>query len=148
MTKQSNFHGKNAQENASSRQAAWQEAIKLLEEPLDQSRFLMQLGLDKPMIPDIHREEYRIAGCKTNIWRDISIRDGRILFQADSDSLLVRGALAILVDMFHNAVPEEAASLTLAPLDIFDPMVLNPDILNGGLSVLLEELTCDGSRIV
>lgn len=126
--------------SALKRQGEWQELFQYLDDPLDQSRFLMQLGLEKPCISEIHRKECRIAGCKTNIWREIYLKEGRIVFRADSDSLVIRGALSILTDIFHTAVPEEIAAVTLSPLDIADPVVLNPDIVKGGLSVLLNEV--------
>lgn len=81
------------QKGALKRQGAWQELFQYLDDPLDQSRFLMQLGLEKPSISELHRKECRIEGCKTNIWREIYLKEGRIVFRADSDSLVIRGAL-------------------------------------------------------
>lgn len=128
------------QKGALKRQRTWQELFQYLDDPLDQSRFLMQLGLEKPSISELHRKECRIEGCKTNIWREIYLKEGRIVFRADSDSLVIQGALSILTDIFHTAMIDETAALTLSPLDIVDPVVLNPDIVKGGLSVLLNEV--------
>lgn len=135
-----NFSAELSGKSALERQAVWQETFRYLDEPLDQSRFLMQLGMEKPSLPEIRRKECRIAGCKTNIWRKIYVKDGRIVFQADSDSLIIKGILWILTDIFHSARQEEAAVLRLSSSDTLDPAVLNPDIKKGGLSVLMNEL--------
>lgn len=71
--------------------------------------YLLELGDLVPDLPEeFHREEFRVQGCTSNVWLVAkSLPDGRIEFQADSDSDIVRGLIGILFSVYHGRTASE-----------------------------------------
>ena len=73
-----------------------------LKDPMSQCEYLMELGLGTAEEPSIRTDQWKIGGCKTATWIRSCIRNGNVKFVWDSDSLLVRGVLAIMGDMYNG----------------------------------------------
>jgi len=72
----------------------------------DQSLYLLELGDNLPELPDEARtEENRVHGCQSQVWLDWTEREGRIFFDVDSDALIVRGLIAIMLAAFDGRTP-------------------------------------------
>ena len=89
---------------------AYIEDFKQLEDAESQCEYLLQLGM-RQRIPEeeLRRDAYRIEGCHTAIWLKTELRGDRVYFQGDSDSLLVKGILLILKEMYDGRAAGEAA---------------------------------------
>ena len=70
-------------------------------DPGAQCEYLLMLGMEKPLLDSLRVDRYRIGGCRTAIWLRAEDRDGRVHFYSDSDSLLVRGVLSILEELYQ-----------------------------------------------
>jgi len=74
----------------------------------DRYKKLIELGKSLPDLPDVKKiEDYKVKGCQSQVWIHASLRDGRIVFEADSDALLVRGLVALLMRAYSDATPSE-----------------------------------------
>jgi cysteine desulfuration protein SufE len=63
-------------------------------------------GLD-PM-PEVSKlEKFKIKGCQSQVWLSPSFENGLIVFQADSDSVLVKGIIAVLLKVYSNQSPSD-----------------------------------------
>jgi cysteine desulfuration protein SufE len=72
---------------------------------------LIELGKSLPDLPDAKKiEDYKVKGCQSQVWIHASLRDGRVIFEADSDALLVRGLVALLLRAYSEATPAEILS--------------------------------------
>lgn len=72
---------------------------------------LIELGKALPELPDSKKlEDFKVKGCQSQVWIHARMEDGRILFEADSDALLVRGLVALLLRVYSNATPAEILS--------------------------------------
>lgn len=70
--------------------------------------FLIDLGKSlSPMPEDRKKEENLIKGCQSQVWLDADFREGKIYFLADSDGILPKGIIALLVDIFSGHTPQE-----------------------------------------
>ncbi len=73
-----------------------------------QYEYLLELSADLPkMEPGERTEERRVPGCQSGVWLILAYQDGKIHIRADSDSLIIRGILAIYVDLLDGRTPDE-----------------------------------------
>ena len=78
---------------------------------IDQARHL------EPLEDEFRRDEYRIRGCQSQVWLAAEYRDGLVVFRADSDAMITRGLIALLIRVYGGLPPAEIASADLWWLD-------------------------------
>lgn len=73
----------------------------------DRYKLLIELGRELPPFPEESRtEENKIRGCQSQVWMHASLDpEGRMNLVADSDALLVKGLIAVLLKVYSGAVP-------------------------------------------
>jgi len=82
------------------------ETIGFFDDWEDRYRYIIDLGKELPAIPEAHkREELLVRGCQSQVWLDWRERDGRVFFEVDSDALIVRGLIAIILAAFDGQTP-------------------------------------------
>jgi len=75
---------------------------------LDRYNYLIELGNDLPeLAPEYKTDEYLIRGCQSRVWLHAELKDGKIEFRADSDAVIVKGIVALLVRVMSGRTPEE-----------------------------------------
>ncbi|HAE84890.1 MAG TPA: Fe-S metabolism protein SufE [Anaerolineaceae bacterium] len=88
--------------------------FNLLETWEEKYDYLIELGQElAPMDPTQKTEENRVKGCQSSVWFDITCKDGRLYFDADSDSLIVKGLVAILHQLLNGQPVESFADVNL-----------------------------------
>ena len=84
--------------------------------------FLIEMGLDLPeMDAEKKVDKNLVKGCQSSVWFDISCQNGTLSFEADSDSLVVKGLVAVLDRLFNH---QPAKDVLTADLSIFDELGL------------------------
>lgn len=69
---------------------------------------LIELGKALPDLPEEKKhEEFKVRGCQSQVWMHARIEDGKVIFEADSDALLVRGLVFLLLKVYSGSTPEE-----------------------------------------
>jgi cysteine desulfuration protein SufE len=69
---------------------------------------LIHLGRELSIYPEDKRDEkYKVKGCQSQVWLYPEFNEGRVSFYADSDALLVKGIVGLLVSVYSDATPEE-----------------------------------------
>ncbi|MCG6147769.1 SufE family protein [Leptospira levettii] len=77
-------------------------------------QYLIELGEELPKFPDEKRtEEYLVPGCQSRVWVAPRLTDGKLEFDADSDTALTKGLIAILIRVFSGQSPEDIAKASL-----------------------------------
>ena len=77
----------------------------------DRYRKLIELGKKLPDLPDGKKtEDSRVKGCQSQVWMHARLEDGKVLFEADSDALVVRGLVYMLLKVYSGAQPAEIVS--------------------------------------
>ena len=100
--------------NLASRQKAVVDEFSGLNSWEDRYKHLIELGKALPALPDEKKlEDYRIKGCQSQVWMHARLENGQVVFEADSDALLVRGLVALLLRVYSGGTPAEI--LTTAP---------------------------------
>lgn len=74
----------------------------------DRYKELIQLGKSLNSYPDDKREDkYKVKGCQSQVWLYPEFRDGRVYFYGDSDAVLVKGIVGLLLSVYSDATPAE-----------------------------------------
>jgi len=112
--------------------------FSVFEDWLDRYNYLIELGNDLPPIdPRYRTSEYLINGCQSKVWLHADLVDGRLVFDADSDAIIVKGIVALLVKLMNNRTPEEILDNDLFFIDgIGLRQNLSPTRSNGLLAMV------------
>lgn len=96
--------------------------FNLLDNWEEKYEYLIEMGQDLPeMYPNLKTEDRLVKGCQSSVWFDIHCQDRRLVFSADSDSLIVKGMVAVLNEMLNGQPAEEVLT---ADLDFFETLGL------------------------
>lgn len=84
------------------------EDFAFLDDWEDKYRYVIELGKKLPDLPEDKRtEENKVRGCVSQVWLDTKTDAGRLHFEGDSDAMIVRGLVAILLAIYQDRTPEE-----------------------------------------
>ena len=110
----------------------------LFDEWMDKYEHIIELGKDLPIIEEEHKtEENLIKGCQSRVWLYAEINNGNIIFTADSDAIITKGIIALVIRVFSNHTPKEIAEADLFFIDqIGLKEHLSPTRSNGLLSMV------------
>ena len=94
------------------------EEFAIFDEWLDKYDYLIELSDSLPAIAEEHRtEQYVIKGCQSRVWVDAKVEDGRIFYSADSDAIITKGIIALLIRVMNGRTPQEIVDLNLYFID-------------------------------
>ena len=92
--------------------------FSLYDEWLDKYEYLIELGKNLAEYPESEKTEDRlIKGCQSRVWLNWEKRDGRLWFSADSDAIITRGIISLLVTVYSGRTAEEISSDDFSFLD-------------------------------
>ena len=87
------------------------EEFSLYEEWLDKYEYLIELGKNLAPFPAEKKTEDRlIKGCQSRVWLDSELRDGSLYFMADSDAVITRGIISLLISVYSGRPAQEIAA--------------------------------------
>jgi cysteine desulfuration protein SufE len=85
---------------------------------MDKYQMLIDLGNDLEALDEKYKNESNlIDGCQSRVWVQCDYTDGRLLFTADSDALIVKGIIALLIQVLNNHTPQEILDADLYFID-------------------------------
>ena len=94
------------------------EEFSMYEEWLDKYEYLIELGKSLTDYPDEAKTDDKlIKGCQSRVWLDYRVEDGKIIFNADSDAIITKGIISLLVRVMNGRTPQEAANIDLYFID-------------------------------
>ncbi len=94
------------------------EDFSIFEDWMDKYQQLIELGKDLPPINEKKRtESYLIKGCQSKVWLDAELENGKILFSADSDAIITKGIVALLIQVLNQRTPKEIIDADLYFID-------------------------------
>ena len=114
------------------------EDFSLYDEWLDKYEYLIELGKKLPAYPEEKKTEDRlIKGCQSRVWLDYRVENGRIDFSADSDAIITKGIISLLISVYSGRSAEEIARDDFSFLDrIGLKENLSPTRANGLVSMI------------
>ena len=112
--------------------------FSVFDEWLDKYEYLIELSGSLPAIGEEHRnEQFLIRGCQSRVWVDAELRDGKIYFTADSDAIITKGIIALLIRVLSGLTPQEIVGSDLYFIDRIGLREnLSPTRANGLLAMI------------
>lgn len=111
-------HGVDAKPSMDSVQSEIVAEMSGLDGPLEKYEYLVRLG----RALDVHggairHEDHVVPGCQSRVWIKAELEDGRLRLQADSEAIITRGIISLLLRVLDNRTPDEILETDLAFLD-------------------------------
>lgn len=89
-----------------------------IDEWLDRYAMIIDLGNQLPSIDEkLKTPEHLIEGCQSRVWLDAELRDGKVYFTADSDAIIVKGIISLLISVLDGHTPDEILNADLHFID-------------------------------
>lgn len=84
------------------------EEFNLFEDWMQRYDYMIELGKSLPLIaPEFKTDDNIIKGCQSKVWVHAELKDNQLLFSADSDAIITKGIIAILIRAFSNQHPKD-----------------------------------------
>lgn len=88
--------------------------FSIYEDWMDKYEYIIELGKDLPLISDEYKTEDRlIKGCQSRVWLHADKQGDKMKFSADSDAIITKGIIALLIRVLNNEKPEDIAKCEL-----------------------------------
>jgi len=83
------------------------EEFEIFDDWMDRYNYLIDLGKSLNEIdPKNKTEEHVIEGCQSRVWVHAELQDGKIVYSADSDAIITKGIIALLINVYSNQTPK------------------------------------------
>lgn len=104
--------------NLEDKQQAIVEEFALFDDWMQKYEYIIELGKDLPKIEETKKTDDRIIeGCQSKVWLDARFEDGKMKFAADSDAIITKGIIGLLIRVLNEEKPEEIAKSKLHFID-------------------------------
>ncbi len=104
----------------------------------DKYNYIMDMGDELPAIPESHKNaDTKVEGCQSASWLEVEKRDGKLYFRGDSESILGKGVIAMLLNLLNGYPAEEISQYDFNIVHAIDlPNHLSPTRKMGLESVM------------
>ena len=115
-----------------------EEEFVVFDDWMDRYNYLIELSHELPLIDSKKKNnDYVIKGCQSKVWLDTEYEDGKIIYRADSDAIITKGIIALLIRVLSNRSPQEIMDAKLEFIDrIGLKENLSPTRANGLLAMI------------
>ena len=125
------------------------EEFSMYDEWLDKYEYLIELGKNLDVFPvELKTDDRLIKGCQSRVWLDTRVENGCLYFRADSDAIITKGIISLLIQVYNGRTAEEIVT------DNFDfieqiglKQNLSPTRANG-LNSMIETIRREAERNV
>jgi cysteine desulfuration protein SufE len=114
------------------------EEFELFEDWMEKYNYIIDLGRQLPAMEEsLKSEDNLVSGCQSRVWLAPELRDGRLYFHADSDALIPKGIVSILLRVLSGHTPESIVKAELGFIDAIGlEEHLSPTRANGLMSMV------------
>ena len=120
------------------------EDFELFDDWTEKYQYIIEIGQKLPAFPEEKRtDEHKIKGCQSSVWMTSKLENGNVIFQADSDSSIVKGLAALLLMVMSNQNPEE---IIKAEFNFINDIGLSQHLAQtraNGLAAMIKQMKLD-----
>jgi cysteine desulfuration protein SufE len=110
----------------------------------DKYEYLIDMGKKlPPLADDDKKEENKIRGCQSTVWLVSEYRDGRVWFRADSDAVIVKGLISMLVRLLSGQEPGDIIAADMGFLDAIGMNTHLAQTRSNGLRSMIKQMKMD-----
>jgi cysteine desulfuration protein SufE len=108
---------------------------------MDRYSLLIDYGNGLDAFPEADKNEKNlIDGCQSKVWFTAEMRDGKVIYHGDSDAILVRGIVALLIRVLSDHTPKEIVDTTLYFIDEINLREHLSPTRSNGLNAMLKQM--------
>ena len=108
---------------------------------MDRYQLLIDMGSEQPPLEEKYKTEQNlIDGCQSRVWLQADMVDGKLLFRAESDALIVKGIVALLVRVLSGHTPQEILDADLYFIDRIGLREHLSPTRSNGLGAMLKQM--------
>ena len=108
---------------------------------MDRYSLLIDYGNGLEAFPEVDKNEKNlIDGCQSKLWFTAEMRDGKVIYHGDSDAILVRGIVALLIRVLSNHTPKEIVDTNLYFIDEINLREHLSPTRSNGLNAMLKQM--------
>ena len=135
--------------NLQEQQAEVVEDFSMYDEWLDKYEYLIDLGRRlEPFPEELKTDDRLIKGCQSRVWLDTRVEDGRLYFRADSDAIITKGIISLLIGVYSGRTAAEIAADDFSFVDSLGLREnLSPTRANG-LASMIETIRRTAEKLV
>jgi len=105
-------------ENIEAKEQEIIEEFSLFDDWMDRYEHIIGLGKVLPLISDeLKQDDLLIKGCQSRVWLHANLEDGKVLFTADSDAIITKGIISLLIRVLSGQTPTEIINTDLTFID-------------------------------
>lgn len=123
------------------------EDFSMYDQWLDKYEYLIEIGKSLQAFPEEYKTEDRlIKGCQSRVWLNYEKKEGLLWFSADSDAIITKGIISLLIGVYSGRTPQEIASDDFAFIEELGLREnLSPTRANGLASMIttIKEIACN-----
>lgn len=113
----------------------------MFEDWMDKYNYLIELGRSLPLIDEQYKtDQYLITGCQSKVWLHASFREGKVFFTADSDAIITKGIVSLLIRVMSGQTPDDIIN---ADMDYIDRIGLREHLSptrSNGLTSMIKQM--------
>jgi cysteine desulfuration protein SufE len=120
------------------------EEFSLFDNWEDKYEYLIDIGKKLPKLEDTHKkDENKIRGCQSTVWMISEFKDGRIFYKADSDAMIVKGLISMLIRVFSGQKPADIVAADMKFIDDIGMSTHLAQTRSNGLRSMIKQMKLD-----
>ena len=115
--------------------------FSMYEDWMDKYAYLIELGKECPVIEERYKtDQYLIKGCQSRVWLHCEGRDGRLYFSADSDAVITKGIICLLIKVYNGQTAQDILDSDVEFLDKIGLREHLSPTRSNGLTSMIQQL--------
>ncbi|MFA4869794.1 MAG: SufE family protein [Pedobacter sp.] len=117
------------------------EDFELFDSWEDKYEYIIDLGKKLEALDDVYKiEENKIKGCQSTVWLTSAYQDGRVVFKADSDAVIVKGLISMLIKVLSDHTPDEILAAKMDFIGEIGMMTHLAQTRSNGLLAMIKQM--------
>lgn len=115
--------------------------FSMLDDPMQRYEYLIELGKKLPPLEEKYKTESNLVkGCQSKVWLHAYPKDGKVFYEADSNTVITKGIIALLIRVLSGQTPD---TILEAPLHFIDAIDLRSHLTSqrsNGLNAMIQQM--------
>ena len=117
------------------------EEFNLFDDPMDRYEYLIEIGKKLPDLDEKYKtEETIVKGCQSKVWLHSYFKDSKIFFEADSNTVITKGIIGLLVRVLSGQQPDDIINAELGFIDAIDLRSHLSSQRSNGLNAMIKQM--------
>lgn len=125
------------------------EEFSMFEDWNTKYEYIIDIGKELPLIDEKYKtDEYKVSGCQSQVWICTEFKDGKVYFTADSDAIITKGIIALLIMVLSGQKPEDILKADLSfveKIGMKEHLSINRA---NGLSAMINRMKAETSKFI